>query len=153
MKASVLFLKIKDDMGKLSSYRSLIQQKMSADENAGTISSIMTRYNYSNFIEILARKGIDQDFEIDDIKLNDFQRSIDHYLNTYAPDDVDLKTYITGISTYLAFIARRPLHPSGIEFSNNASVFEKNGCFYCSGKRTFIKENLSLCKYCVCRPV
>src|SRR5208282_2498306 len=130
MKASILLLKIKDDMENQSSYRSLIKQKMSADENSGTISSIMTRYNYDNFTEIMGRKGIDQDFEIDDVKLNDFLRSIDYYLNTYAPEDADLKIYITGISTYLAFIARRPLHPPGIEFSNGAGVFEKDGFFY-----------------------
>jgi hypothetical protein len=76
MKASILLLKIKDDMEKLSSYRSMIQQKLSADENPGTISSIMTRYNYGNFIEILDKKGVDQDFEIDDIKLNNFQRDL-----------------------------------------------------------------------------
>jgi uncharacterized protein (UPF0305 family) len=153
MKASILLLNIKGDLEMLSSYRSLLKKKLADDVNSSTIGSIMTRYNYDNFVEILDRDGIDPDFEIDDVKLNDFQYRIRHYLNTYAPEDADLQKYITCISTYLVFIAVRPLHPPGIEFSNGANVFEKDGSFYCSGKRTFIKEDLSLCKYCVCRAV
>jgi uncharacterized protein (UPF0305 family) len=152
MRASTLRLMIRGDMEKLSSYRPLIEQKILDDENARTISSLMTRYNYCNFVEILEGKGVTPDFEIDDEKLKDFQYRIGHYLNAYAPGDDDLNGYITGISIYLVFIAHRPLHPPGLEFSNGTGVFEKDGSFYCSGKAVFIKDNLSLCKYCICKP-
>ena len=152
MRSSTLLLIIREDMEKLSSYRSLIEQKLLDEENAGTIGSAMTRYNYDNFIEILDSKAAVPDFEIDDVKLKDFQLRIGHYLHTYAPGDDDLIKYITSISTYLAFIAHRPLHPPGLEFSSGARVFEKDGSFYCSGKAMFIKDDLSLCKYCICKP-
>lgn len=152
MKASALFVRVKGDLEKLSSYRPLIEKKLHDDGNSGMIGAVMTGYNYDNFVEILDRESVDPDFEIDDAKLYDFQRRIDHYLNAYAPDDADLKRYIKGISTYLAFIVKRPLHPPGLKFSDEARVYEKGGQAYCSGKRTFIKEKLSLCKYCVCKP-
>jgi|SRR5271157_788492 len=152
MKASELFAVIKNDMEKLSMYRSKIELKMLTDsEDSNSISSLMTKYNYDNFIEILNVSGDNLDFEVDEGKLKDFQYRIDNYLNIYAPDDTDLRLYIKGISTYLAFIAKRPLHPPGLKFNNGAEVFTKDNLFYCSGKRTFIKDNLSLCKYCVCR--
>lgn len=151
MKASALFLIIKNDLKTLSAYRSQIELKMSADKDNNSISSIMTRYNYSNFVEILSRDSLDQDFEIDDGRLHDFQQRIDYYLNTYLPGDQDLKKYIAGISTYLVFITKRPLHPPGLEFTNGARIIEKDSSYYCSGKRQFIKDDLSLCKYCVCK--
>ena len=153
MKASTLLSIVKADLETLSSYRSLIEEKLQAVPEPGSIGSIMTRYNYDNFIEILNKEHIREDFEIDDEKLNDFRHRIDNYLDLYAPGDVDLKKYIKGISTYLAFIVRRPLHPPGLKFSNGERIFEKDGSFYCSGKRVFIKEDLSLCKYCICRSV
>jgi uncharacterized protein (UPF0305 family) len=151
MKASALFLLIKNDQKTLSAYKSQIELKMSADKNNNSISSIMTRYNYDNFIEILNPDSLDSDFEVDDAKLKDFQHRIDSYLNIYVPDDVDLKTYVKGISTYLAFIAKRPLHPPGLEFANGARIIKKGNSYYCSGKRQFIKDDLSLCKFCVCK--
>ncbi len=152
MRSPTLFLMVKTDLEKLSAYRSQIEQKILADTNSNSIGSIMTRYNYSTFNEIINSKSFDLNLEIDDDKLKDFQYRIDNYLNTYAPGEADLSLYIKCISTYLAFIVKKPLHPPGLEFSNSAKVFEKDGLFYCSGKRTFIKDDLSLCKYCICRP-
>ena len=120
-----------------------------SDDN-NSISALMTKYNYDNFVEILNSNGVNPDFEIDDGELGDFRYRIDTYLSTYAPDDADLRLYIKNISTYLAFIAKRPLHPPGLKFSRSAGVFIKDNVFYCSGKRMFIKDDLSLCKYCVC---
>ena len=151
MKASGLFLIIKNDMEKLSAYKSKIEQKILDDKDSNSISSIMTRYNYDNFIEILGSNSIEPDFEVNDDRLKDFQHRIDSYLNTYVPDDADLQTYIKGISTYLAFIAKKPLHPPGLEFDNGARIIKKDSFYYCSGKRQFLKDDLSLCKYCVCK--
>lgn len=153
MKASALLSLVKVDLETLVSYRTLIEQKLRDDKEPGSIGSVMTRYNYSNFTEILCGKSVDLDFEVDEKKLEDFRHRIDNYLDLYAPGDEDLKKYVKGISTYLAFIARRPLHPPGIRFSSEATVFEKNGLYYCSGRRTFAKEDLSLCKYCICKAV
>ncbi len=151
MKASSLLLIIKCDLEKLSAYKHLIEEKVLAEKDHNSISSVMTRYNYGNFTEILNSDGSGPDFEVDDARLKDFRHRIDNYLSIYVPGDEDLKTYVKGISTYLAFIVKKPLHPPGLEFGNGARIVEKDGSYYCSGKRQFIKDDLSLCKYCVCK--
>jgi uncharacterized protein (UPF0305 family) len=153
MKASELLNAIKMDMEKLSIFKSMIEQKILADgPDQNSISSIMTRYNYDNFIEILNTSRIDPDLEVDDVKLKELQYRIDHYLNIHAPNDADLKQYIKGISTYLVFIAKKPLHPPGLKFDNGAEITKKGDLYYCDGKRMFIKDDLSLCKFCICKP-
>jgi uncharacterized protein (UPF0305 family) len=151
MKASALFVIVKNELKTLSAYKSQIEQKVSADKDNNSISSIMTRYNYNNFIEIFSLDCLDTDFEVDEEKLRDFQHRIDSYLSIYMPDDADLKTYVKGISTYLVFIVKRPLHPPGLEFDNGSRIVQRDGSYYCSGKRQFIKDDLSLCKYCICK--
>ena len=151
MKASELFLSIKNDLEPLSAYASFIRQKVKDEEDLHTIGSIMTRYNYENLIEILGRNRIDPDFEIDGAKLQDFRHRIGYFMDTYASGEKDLKTYITGISTYLAFIVKRPLHPSGLDFGNGMRVVKKGDSYYCGDKRQFIKDDQSLCVYCVCK--
>jgi uncharacterized protein (UPF0305 family) len=122
MKASELFRKIKKDLETISEYTSRVERKLQGDDDIRLKSSIMARYNYDNLVEILRRDGVDPDYEIDDDKLADFQLRIGHYLETYAPGEPDLKSYITGISTYLAFIAKRPLHPAGLEPGNGRGL-------------------------------
>lgn len=150
MKASELFRTVKNDLETLSEYTSHVERKLQ-DTDKRSISSIMTWYNYDNLVEILSRDDNDLDFEIDDSKLQDFQLHIGHYLDTYAPGESDLKVYITGISVYLAFIAKRPLHPPGLESGNGPHIVKNGNSYYCSGKRLFINDDKSLCKYCVCK--
>jgi len=152
MKASDLYYIIKQDAERLSVYKSQIEQKMLDDKDSSSIGALMTRYNYQSLQEILNTASIDPDFVIDDAQFSDFEDSIDHYMGLYAPNDVGLARYIKVISAYLAFIVHRPLHPPGLRFSDGAEVYEKDGSFYCSGKKAFIKEDMSLCQYCVCKP-
>jgi|AGTN01.2.fsa_nt_gi Uncharacterized protein conserved in archaea len=151
MKTSELFLSIKNDLEALSAYVSFIRQKVKDETGSNTIGSIMTRYNYENLIEILGKSSVDPDFEIDDEKLRDFRHRIGYFMDTYAPGENDLKTYITGISIYLAFIVKRPLHSPGLDFGNNMRVVKTGDSYYCGGKRQFIKDDQSLCVYCVCK--
>lgn len=139
MKASALYLIIKNDLETLSTYKSHIEQKL-REEDTGSISSIMAKYNYDTLVEILSRKCLDPDFEIDDKRLKDFQHRIDYYLDTYAPDDSDLKIYMAGISTYLAFIAKRPMHPPGFGFDGGFRTVKKGSSYYCDGKKTAHKR-------------
>ncbi len=151
MKASELFRKIKKDLETISEYISHVERKLQGDDDIRSKSSIMARYNYDNLVEILRRNDIGPDYEIDDDRLADFQFRIGHYLDTYAPGESDLKSYIAGISVYLAFIAKRPLHPTGLESGNGPLIVKNGDSYYCSGKRRFINDEQSLCKFCVCK--
>ena len=87
--------------------------------------------------------------ESDEKELEEFKLSIDHYFNLYAPDDEELESFIKIISLYLTYITKKPLHPQGIIFSNGSKVYQSERCYFCTGKNIFIKDEHSLCKYCI----
>ena len=146
MKASKLLLKLKKCMEKY-------KPKMQDSGEKDSLNQIMSKYNLENFNEIMNFQPDKLDEEIDEVKLNDLKNRIDHYFSLYAPEDNDFKEFIKAISIYLTFIAKKPLHPPGIVFSNDERVYKKDNTYYCTGKRTFIKDNRSLCKYCVCKGI
>lgn len=149
MKSSELFLKIKQD---IEHYKSRVNDNnKNISENPDSIDYIMSKYNQDNFNEIM-NLSLDElgDYEIDEKELNDFQNRIDYFFSLYAPDDEDFKEFIKAISLYLTFIAKKPLHPPGTEFSNGKRVYKNQNMHYCTVKSEFIKDKLSLCKYCVC---
>ena len=146
MKASELFLKLKKDMEK---YKSKIRHaEESSDEKNNSRNLAMSRYNLENFNEIINSSFEWPDEEIDEKILKDFQDRIDHFFRAHAPGDEEFKEFIKAVSTYLVFIAKKPLHPPGIVFSNGAEVYKKGNVYFCTGKSIFIKDKLSLCKYC-----
>ena len=120
------------------------------DEN-NSITYAMSKYNLKNFNDIMNSSFEELDDEIHEEKLKDFQDRIDHYFSLYASDDEKFKEFIKAISLYLTFIAKKPLHPPGIIFSNGIQVYKKQEVYFCTGRSVFIKDKLSLCKYCVCK--
>lgn len=151
MKSSKLLLKIKRD---LKPYKSIVNNNnKDINENIDPIHFIMSKYNQDNFNEIMNLSPEEVDEEIDGDKLNDFKESIEYYFKLYAPNDDDFKEFIIAISMYLSFIAKKPLHPPGITFSDGNKVLKKQNNYYCTRKTFFIQEKYSLCRYCVCKPV
>ncbi len=121
------------------------------DKENNSIVAIISAYNMDNFNEILGSVIQENDNEIDDTDLEDFKLSIDHYFNIYAPDDQEFREFIKIISLYLTYIAKKPLHPPGIIFSNGSKVYQRDGNYFCTGKTIFIKDEFSLCRYCVAK--
>nr|WP_292470802.1 DUF2115 family protein [Methanolobus sp.] len=113
----------------------------------------LARYNHKKFSELKERYCPDLSEEIDIGKLEEFTFRINMYMDEYAPDQRDLKEYIRIISTYLTFIAKEPLHPPGMYINENKTIFEKGSLYYCPVKSKHILEEMSLCKYCVCRAI
>ena len=149
MKSSELFLKLKREA---EQYKPKIKHYKPVNNNDNSsIHGMMSKYNFKTFNEILNSSYEELDDEVPEKELADFKSRIDHYFNLYAPDDEEFKEFIKLISIYLTFIAKKPLHPPGIRFSNGARIYKKGNVYYCTGKSVFIKEHLSLCKYCVCR--
>ncbi len=149
MKSSELFSRLKKDMEKYKSRMEQVKERNNKESNSTR--SIMSRYNLENFNEIVNSSFEGPDEEIPEEKLKDFQDRIDHFFSLHFPDDEDFQEFIKAISTYLTFIAKKPLHPPGIVFSNQKDVYKKDNVYHCSGKPIFIKDKFSLCKYCACR--
>jgi uncharacterized protein (UPF0305 family) len=111
----------------------------------------VARYDRDMFSEFMNRNSIDKPENIDPDKLADFNFRINRYMDEHAPDQTDLKKYIRIISTYLSFIAKKPLHPPGMILEDNQAIFKDGDNYYCPGKSKYILDELSLCKYCVCK--
>jgi len=147
MKSSILFLKLQKRM---EQYKSKVKHNESSfDEEDMSIQNIMSKYNLETFNEIINSSYPELDNEINEDELKDLENRIDNYFSLYAPDDEEFREFIKIISLYLIFIAKKPLHPLGIKFSNGTTLYKKDDIFYCTGKEVFIKDELSLCKCCI----
>lgn len=154
MKISQLFEKIKKDLEKYQDMMKKEPADFKLDEHSCEFRDIpktMSRYNLDNFQEIMKSSSDDYAGEVDVEDLKDMEVKIDHYFQLHGSGDDEFKEFIKGISIYLTFISCKPLHPSGIIFSNKTTVYENEGIYYCTGKKIFIKDELSLCKYCICQ--
>jgi uncharacterized protein (UPF0305 family) len=150
IKSSKLFQKLKKDIKKYQS--KVLSNEILLNKKNNSIVAIISAYNLDNFNEIIGSVVIQEnDDEINEIELEDFKLSIDHYFSTYAPDDQEFREFIKIISLYLTYIAKKPLHPPGITFSNGSKVYQRDGNYFCTGKSIFIKDKLSLCRYCIAK--
>ena len=61
-------------------------------------------------LEILNQET-DSDVSVEKGRENAMREALHSYLMQYAPGEKDLPRYITAISLYLTFYAKRPLHP------------------------------------------
>jgi len=154
MKTSQLLEKIKKDLKKYQEIMKKEPADFKLNKLPGEVKDIhktMSQYNQDNFPEIMNSPSEDYNGEVDVEDLKDMEARIDHYFQLHGSGDDEFKEFIKGISIYLTFIARKPLHPPGITFSNKTTVYETDGVFYCTGKKMFIRDELSLCKYCICQ--
>ena len=149
IKSSKLFLQLKKSIKPYQSKMKARETLISSENNS--IHNTMSKYNLENFNEIINSSYEGSDDEVNENELDDFKMCIDNYFDLYAPDDKEFREFIKIISIYLTFIAKKPLHPPGILFSNGATVYQSENSYHCTGKSDFIKENHSLCKYCLCK--
>jgi len=147
MKNSELFWNIKKNMER---YRFIVNRTSEClNKNDSSAQCAMSRYNLENFDEILNSNPEELDDEVDEKELKDLEERIDYYFSLHASDDEEFKEFIKMISEYLIFIAKKPLHPPGIEFSDGNTVYKKGDSYHCTGKRVYIKEKNSICKHCI----
>jgi uncharacterized protein (UPF0305 family) len=111
---------------------------------------LISDYNRENFHEII-KSSRDCNFNIKDEELKDLENYVDNYFILYGTDDKDLKEFIKIIIIYLVFIAKKPLHPPGIKFPHGKTVYKKGDSYYCTGKSVYLKDEYSLCKFCIAR--
>jgi uncharacterized protein (UPF0305 family) len=147
IKSSNLLIKLKKDIKKYQSKVSSNGLLLDRDDNS--LMDIISAYNLKNFNEIMSLEFKGYDEEIDERELKDFKLSIDYYFSLYASDDEEFRDFIKIISLYLTYIAKKPLHPPGIIFSNGSKVYQSEDCYFCTGKNIFIKDEKSLCRYCI----
>lgn len=138
----------------MEQYKSKVKHnKSSFNREDSSKQNIMSKYNLKTFNEIIYSSYEELHDEVNEDELKDLENRINNYFSLYSPYDEEFREFIKIISLYLIFIAKKPLHPSGIKFSNGTTIYKKDDIFYCTGKKDFIKDELSLCKYCIARMI
>jgi uncharacterized protein (UPF0305 family) len=112
-------------------------------------SSTMRQYNYAAFLEITDPETTVFAREIDNDAIAALESMLDGYMDTFAPDQPDLKKYIKLVSLYLAFVARRPLHPPSIVAPESNSSAATINSRYCVVGEADLDERFPICRYCV----
>ena len=109
----------------------------------------MKLYNYEAFLEITNPETTVVAREIENDAIAELESTLDAYMDAYAPGQPNLKKYIKLVSLYLAFVARRPLHPPSIvapESTRGAATLSRRSCAV--GKAD-LDERFPICRHCV----
>ena len=157
MKASELLEEIKESMRNYDINH--IKENLKK-EDINPISKQVSSFNLKNYEEILSKNMEDSDdFEISDKEIEDMKNEIDLFFKGCSPESEEsFKKFIESICIYLCLIAKKPMHPVGMDFRDGKTVFaeEKDGetVYYCDIKQrqAEIAKDYYTCKYCVCIP-
>ncbi len=157
MKASELLEEIRENIKDFDIERF---EKILNDESAADVSKLRAGFHIQNYNEIMELNIDDaSNREISDELVNDIKEELDRFFKGCSPEsEEDFKRFIIYTCIYLSVIAKRPLHPIGIDMHNGKTVFaeEKDGetVYYCDIKeeQSKIEKDYYTCQYCVCIP-
>ena len=142
MKASDLLNEIREN---LKDYPiEYLRNKVTDDRYKDPLTKKLAKYNSEAWDEIFAL-DITEDYVVEN-----FKNDIDFYFDTYAGGDEETREFTKYISLYLALMAKRPLHPVGDNPAKD-EVFLQNGEYKCKTRIVSIKDENSMCRYCVCK--
>ena len=147
MKSSELHEEIKEN---LKDYPiEYLRNKVTDDRYKDPLTKKLAKYNSETWDEIFAL-NITEDYEIKDNAIKNLKKDIDYYFDTYAGGDEETREFTKYICLYLAFMAKRPLHPVGDNPAKD-QVFLENGEYKCKTRIMSIKDENSLCRYYICK--
>jgi uncharacterized protein (UPF0305 family) len=131
----------------------IIKRAAADSQSPGSLEQLspLSKYDLEALMEIKTRDCLETIEDVDTLKLKNFVFRIDRYMEENAPDQPDLARYVRLVSIYLAFIAKKPLHPPGMVLSDGRPIVNKHGKYFCPLKKRQLHEPLSLCQYCVSR--
>ena len=160
MKAKELFEKLKRELDNFSIYdimmiRSFIEKdaKYLPPQYKNHYIEAMMKYLIETFNEIKKKRADEiEDEEIDEEKLNEMLNRIERFRKYYTPDEDRFINLSKILCPYLAFIAKKPLHPEYLTFPGNVKIVKKYGNYYCPVKNKQLNE-YSLCEFCVAKSI
>ena len=159
MKTRDLLEEIKEN---IKDYDIGIFEERVRDENTDQTSKLRANFHIQNYNEIMELNIDEEDesnIEVDDELVNDIKDELRRFFEGCSPEsEEEFKKFIIYTCIYLSLIAKRPLHPIGIDMHNGKTVFgeEKDGetVYYCDIKeeQSKIAKDYYTCQYCVCKP-
>ena len=146
MKASELLAEIQE---KLKDYPiEYLKNKVTDERYKDPLTKKLAKYNSDVYDDIYG-KVIFDDFQIKDKVIQNINEDLTFYFDMYGPGDKESQDFTRYITLYLSLIAKRPLHP--YSESKNDDVYVSEGKYLCKNRIKYIKDEKSLCRYCVCQ--
>lgn len=106
---------------------------------------------YSIFAEISSSKKPAKNENIDPEQYEELMRRLEEMGTSDDKNEEYFNKLVKITAPYLVFIAKRPIHPVGMEFPGGDRVLEKEGVYYCPVKDKQNNVEVALCKFCICR--
>ena len=116
------------------------------------LSDALSAFNASVSEEILNVDPASVPGDLSDEKIEAFKRRISFYMKENGSGCREYDTYITILTTYLALVIQKPLHPSHVRRLEGNPPEDSDNRYYCGWKTRYIKEKHSLCRCCNCLP-
>ena len=162
MKARDLLAEIKEN---IKDYDIKYLEERVKDEEINPISKQVSAFNIENYYEIMTLdinddENDDENDEISDRLIEEIKDEIAKFFDGCSPESEDIfKRFITYICIYLSLIAKKPLHPVGMDFRDGKTVFtkEEDGKinYYCDIREEMKNRSKDYftCKFCLCKEV
>ena len=158
MKTRDLLTEIKEN---IKDYDIKILEERMKKEDINPISKQVSAFNIENYKEIMALTIEDENnMEVPDELIEAEKEEIAKFFDGCSPESEDIfKRFVTYICIYLSLIAKRPLHPVGMDFRDGKTVFtkEEDGKinYYCDIRKEMKmrSKDYFTCKFCVCKEV
>lgn len=123
MKARDLLAEIKEN---IKDYDIEYLKEKIKEEDINPISKQVSAFNIENYYEIMSLEIDDENIEISDKLIEEIKEEIAKFFDGCSPESEDVfKRFITYICVYLSLIAKKPLHPVGMDFRDGKTVFTK----------------------------
>ena len=160
MKAHDLLEEIKEN---IKDYDIKILEENIKKEDINPISKQVSTFNIQNYKEIMSL-NIDEDdeknIEISDDLIEEIKIEIAKFFDGCSPESEEIfKKFITYICIYLSLIAKKPLHPVGMDFRDGKTVFTKEidgkTNYFCDIRKEMRMKSKDYftCKFCLCKEV
>ena len=133
-----------------------LEERIKGDD-INPISKQVSAFNVQNYKEIMSLnidENSDENFKVSDKLIKEIKEEIAKFFDGSSPESEDIfKNFITYICIYLSLIAKKPLHPVGMDFGNGKTVFKEGNNYYCDVKRELRlkSKDYYTCKYCICK--
>lgn len=127
-----------------------LRKKATDERYPDSITKKLAKYNTSVYDDIYGTVILD-DFVVNDNIIENFTSDIEFYFDEYLPGDIETREFTKYISLYLVLIAKKPLHPYSEDRADE--VYHFNGDYFCKNRIKHIRDERSLCRYCICKNV
>jgi uncharacterized protein (UPF0305 family) len=108
-------------------------------------------YLYEAFQELRICKTLYKAEPVDDEEHRDLLTKISQQNDKSNPRQRAFLRFVTVVTPYLVFVAKRTIHPPGMIFPGGLMIISQGSEYYCPVRNKQSGVELALCDFCKCR--